>query len=90
MQQHDGLKQDGTPDKRVNPEHGFGGDHERASELGKQGGKKSGTTGDDGALDENEDVVDDSGDYKPEGDNSSSGGNTSSGGDYKSVYPRSR
>ena len=23
--EHDGLKKDGTPDKRVNPEHGFGG-----------------------------------------------------------------
>lgn len=23
--QHDGLKQDGTPDKRVSSEHGFGG-----------------------------------------------------------------
>jgi len=29
----------GTPDKRVNSEHGFGGqDHERVSELGRQGG----------------------------------------------------
>lgn len=39
----DGLKMDGTPDKRVNPEHGFGSDHERASELGKQGGKTGGS-----------------------------------------------
>jgi general stress protein YciG len=43
----DGLKMDGTPDKRVNPEHGFGADHERASELGKQGGKTGGSIGGD-------------------------------------------
>ncbi|KAJ6258985.1 ATP-dependent RNA helicase dbp7 [Drechslerella dactyloides] len=38
--EHDGLKEDGTPDKRVNPEHGFGGqDREQVAELGRQGGK---------------------------------------------------
>ena len=30
--EHDGLKEDGTEDKRVSSEHGFGGDRERASE----------------------------------------------------------
>lgn len=40
--EHDGLKEDGTPDKRMNPEHGFGGDHDRAVEAGKKGGKASG------------------------------------------------
>lgn len=39
---HDGLKKDGTEDKRVSSEHGLGADRERASELGKQGGKASG------------------------------------------------
>ena len=37
--EHGGLKEDGTPDKRTNPEHGFGGDTERASKLGAEGGK---------------------------------------------------
>ncbi|CAD6575285.1 MAG: hypothetical protein CYPHOPRED_005668 [Cyphobasidiales sp. Tagirdzhanova-0007] len=37
--EHDGLRKDGQPDKRLNPEHGFGGDRERASEMGKIGGK---------------------------------------------------
>ncbi|KAJ9109035.1 hypothetical protein QFC21_000361 [Naganishia friedmannii] len=32
------VKEDGTPDKRVSSEHGFGGDRERASEAGKSGG----------------------------------------------------
>jgi hypothetical protein len=32
------VKEDGTPDKRVSSEHGFGGDRERASEAGKAGG----------------------------------------------------
>ncbi|KAI5480726.1 hypothetical protein MNV49_007653 [Pseudohyphozyma bogoriensis] len=64
--EHDGLKQDGTPDKRVSSEHGLGGDRERASELGKQGGSKGGKqTGNDGQLDDEEDVVDDSGEYTP-------------------------
>ncbi|KAJ9109034.1 hypothetical protein QFC21_000360 [Naganishia friedmannii] len=36
--EHDGLKKDGIPDKRVSSEHGFGGDHERAAEAGKAGG----------------------------------------------------
>ncbi|KAJ9103682.1 hypothetical protein QFC20_004685 [Naganishia adeliensis] len=36
--EHDGLKEDGTPDKRVSSEHGFGGDRERASEAAKAGG----------------------------------------------------
>lgn len=38
--EHDGLKEDGTPDKRTSSEHGFGADRERASELGRQGGSK--------------------------------------------------
>ncbi|KAM0791924.1 hypothetical protein ACM66B_004178 [Microbotryomycetes sp. NB124-2] len=42
-----GKRLDGEPDKRVSSEHGFGGDRERASELGKQGGKASGNTQDD-------------------------------------------
>ena len=37
--EHGGLKEDGTPDKRTNPEHGFGGDRERASAEGVKGGK---------------------------------------------------
>ena len=37
--EHGGLKEDGTPDKRVQSEHGFGGDTQRASELGHEGGK---------------------------------------------------
>ncbi|GAA6022313.1 hypothetical protein JCM11491_005260 [Sporobolomyces phaffii] len=45
--EHDGLKQDGTPDKRMSSEHGFGGDREKASEMGKKGGKSSGSTEDD-------------------------------------------
>ncbi|KZO95808.1 hypothetical protein CALVIDRAFT_537790 [Calocera viscosa TUFC12733] len=36
--EHGGLKEDGTPDKRMSAEHGFGGDRERASEMGKKGG----------------------------------------------------
>lgn len=32
------VKEDGTPDKRMSSEHGFGGDRERASEAGKAGG----------------------------------------------------
>ncbi|KAJ9128068.1 hypothetical protein QFC24_000359 [Naganishia onofrii] len=43
--EHDGLKEDGTPDKRVSSEHGFGGDRERASEAGKAGGHSSGSSG---------------------------------------------
>ncbi|BGP16283.1 hypothetical protein JCM10213v2_004283 [Rhodosporidiobolus nylandii] len=39
--EHDGLKKNGEPDKRMNPEHGFGGDRERASEMGKRGGAKN-------------------------------------------------
>lgn len=35
--EHDGLKQDGTPDKRMSSEHGFGGDRQFASEMGKKG-----------------------------------------------------
>ena len=31
---NNGLKKDGTPDKRKNPEHGFGGDRQAASEAG--------------------------------------------------------
>jgi len=37
--EHGGLKENGEPDKRMNPEHGFGGDTERASEMGKKGGE---------------------------------------------------
>ncbi|GAA5887342.1 hypothetical protein JCM16303_006597 [Sporobolomyces ruberrimus] len=37
--EHGGLKEDGTPDKRVSSEHGFGGDKELASEAGTKGGK---------------------------------------------------
>lgn len=33
------LCADGTPDKRLNSEHGFGGDRGRASEAGKKGGQ---------------------------------------------------
>ncbi|KAL7412335.1 hypothetical protein BDY24DRAFT_392580 [Mrakia frigida] len=40
--EHDGLKKDGTPDKRVSSDHGLGADRERASELGKKGGRASG------------------------------------------------
>ncbi|POY76788.1 hypothetical protein BMF94_0037 [Rhodotorula taiwanensis] len=36
--EHDGLREDGQPDKRLSSEHGFGGDRERASEAGKAGG----------------------------------------------------
>ncbi|KAI5479751.1 hypothetical protein MNV49_003012 [Pseudohyphozyma bogoriensis] len=67
--EHDGLKQDGSPDKRVSSEHGLGGDRERARELGKQGGSKGGKqTSHDGQLDDDEDIVDDSGEYTPAGD----------------------
>jgi len=38
--EHDGLRKDGQPDKRLSSEHGFGADRERASELGKEGGSK--------------------------------------------------
>ncbi|KAK6535676.1 hypothetical protein TWF694_002129 [Orbilia ellipsospora] len=38
--ENDGLKTDGTPDKRVSSEHGFGGqDREQVSEIARQGGK---------------------------------------------------
>ena len=37
--EHGGLKENGEPDKRTSGSHGFGGDPERASELGKEGGK---------------------------------------------------
>ena len=36
--EHDGLRKDGQPDKRLSSEHGFGGDRDRASEMGKKGG----------------------------------------------------
>ncbi|WVR04480.1 hypothetical protein IAU60_001483 [Kwoniella sp. DSM 27419] len=43
--EHDGLKQDGTPDKRVSSEHGFGGsDGPDPHVEGAKGGKASGTT----------------------------------------------
>ena len=35
--ENDGLKEDGTQDKRTSSEHGFGGDREFASEMGKKG-----------------------------------------------------
>lgn len=83
---NDGKKLDGTPDARVSSEHGLGADRERASELGKQGGKASGGS-------ENE-VVDE--DYDPNGPDPAAGlepafedagddstGGGSSGGDYK-------
>ncbi|GAA5848946.1 hypothetical protein JCM3766R1_006602 [Sporobolomyces carnicolor] len=37
--EHGGMKEDGTPDKRVSSEHGFGGDKELAHEAGVKGGK---------------------------------------------------
>ncbi|GAA5939041.1 uncharacterized protein JCM15063_004403 [Sporobolomyces koalae] len=38
--EHDGLKKDGTPDKRMSSEHGFGGDDgPNPHEAGKKGGK---------------------------------------------------
>ncbi|WWD16256.1 hypothetical protein CI109_100682 [Kwoniella shandongensis] len=41
--EHDGLKQDGTPDKRVSSEHGFGGsDGPDPHVEGAKGGKASG------------------------------------------------
>lgn len=44
--QHDGLKQDGTPDKRVSSEHGFGGsDGPDPHVEGAKGGKQSGSSG---------------------------------------------
>ncbi|KAK4688145.1 hypothetical protein P7C73_g1962, partial [Tremellales sp. Uapishka_1] len=44
--EHDGLKQDGTPDKRVSSEHGFGGsDGPDPHVEGAKGGRTSGTTG---------------------------------------------
>ncbi|KAI9632922.1 uncharacterized protein MKK02DRAFT_40296 [Dioszegia hungarica] len=43
--EHDGLKQDGTPDKRVSSEHGFGGsDGPDPHVEGAKGGKASGST----------------------------------------------
>ena len=35
------LKADGTEDKRKSSEHGFGGNREFASEMGKKGGAQS-------------------------------------------------
>jgi len=37
--EHDGKKQDGTPDARVKSDHGFGSNKELASEAGTKGGK---------------------------------------------------
>ncbi|GAA5996579.1 uncharacterized protein JCM10292_003064 [Rhodotorula paludigena] len=39
--EHDGLRKDGQPDKRVSSEHGFGGDKELAHEAGVEGGSKT-------------------------------------------------
>ena len=36
--EHGGVKEDGTMDKRMTSEHGFGGDRERASAEGVKGG----------------------------------------------------
>ncbi|GAA5952455.1 hypothetical protein JCM3765_001976 [Sporobolomyces pararoseus] len=43
--EHDGLKKDGTPDKRVSSEHGFGGSdgpdpHKEGAKGGKTGAEK--------------------------------------------------
>ncbi|GAA5893863.1 uncharacterized protein JCM6883_003658 [Sporobolomyces salmoneus] len=45
--EHDGLKKNGEPDKRMSSEHGFGGDRERASEEGKKGGRQGGKEGEE-------------------------------------------
>ncbi|GAA5832107.1 hypothetical protein JCM5353_008073 [Sporobolomyces roseus] len=37
--EHDGKKEDGTPDQRMKSDHGFGGDKELAHEAGVKGGK---------------------------------------------------
>ncbi|KAK6530615.1 hypothetical protein TWF281_007455 [Arthrobotrys megalospora] len=38
--EHGGLKEDGTEDKRANPEHGFGGQNrEHVAEIGRKGGQ---------------------------------------------------
>ncbi|KAK6338466.1 hypothetical protein TWF730_002529 [Orbilia blumenaviensis] len=38
--EHGGLKEDGTKDKRVSSEHGFGGqDRDEVAETGRKGGK---------------------------------------------------
>ncbi|KAF3184781.1 hypothetical protein TWF106_004858 [Orbilia oligospora] len=38
--ENNGLKEDGTEDKRVNSEHGFGGqDRDHVSEMGRKGGQ---------------------------------------------------
>lgn len=39
--EHGGLTKSGEPDKRMSSEHGFGGDRERAAEMGKRGGAKN-------------------------------------------------
>ncbi|WWC67756.1 uncharacterized protein I206_101668 [Kwoniella pini CBS 10737] len=42
--EHDGLKQDGTPDKRLSSDHGFGGsDGPDPHVEGQKGGSVSGT-----------------------------------------------
>merc|ERR1712039_762250 len=45
--EHGGLKKDGSPDARMSSEHGFGGDRQRASELGQKGGSKTGGDSDE-------------------------------------------
>ncbi|GAA5918939.1 hypothetical protein JCM1841_006694 [Sporobolomyces salmonicolor] len=40
--EHGGQKKDGSPDKRVSSEHGFGGNKELAHEAGKKGGSVTG------------------------------------------------
>ncbi|GAA5849054.1 hypothetical protein JCM3766R1_002282 [Sporobolomyces carnicolor] len=39
--EHGGKKEDGSPDKRVSSEHGFGADHEEAKKQGQKGGSVS-------------------------------------------------
>jgi len=54
--ENDGRKVDGGEDKRLNPEHGFGGDRDAAREYGKEGGAKGGRQSDlDPDLPEKED-----------------------------------
>ncbi|GAA5905259.1 uncharacterized protein JCM6883_006336 [Sporobolomyces salmoneus] len=43
--EHDGKKEDGTEDKRVSSEHGFGSNHEEASKQGQKGGEVSQSEG---------------------------------------------
>ncbi|GAA5858045.1 hypothetical protein JCM1840_001015 [Sporobolomyces johnsonii] len=40
--EHGGKKKDGSPDKRMSSEHGFGGNKELAHEAGQKGGSVTG------------------------------------------------